>query len=178
MRKNHSRRPDQGGGFTLIELIAVIVIVMILAGVAVPSLNPLAGTRGAAAARQLLRDATFARQRAVATGTRSWLVFNTGAHTWSILAEDPASPGRASAAVLEDPATGEPFVVSVDAVPFVGVQLQSVDFDTNVEVGFDWLGRPLNQTEAALTLPGSVVLTGNHTVSVAPETGHVDYTAP
>ena len=60
----------------------------------------------------------------------------------------------------------------------VGVQLQTVDFDTNVEVGVDWLGRPLNQTEAALTLPGSVVLTGNHTVSVTPETGHVYYTPP
>src|SRR5262245_23115160 len=105
-----ARRPMHlDGGFTLIELITVVAIVAILAGVAVPILIGVSTARSAMAAKQVLRDMTFARQRAVATGAVSWVVFNAGAGTWSILAENPSSPGRAGAAVLNDMATGRPY---------------------------------------------------------------------
>ena len=50
-------------GFTLMELVAVLVIVAVLAAVAVPSLDAIDETRAAMAAKQLLRDLTFARLR-------------------------------------------------------------------------------------------------------------------
>jgi len=127
-----TRRPDRGGGFTLIELVAVLVIVAVLAAVAVPSLDAIGETRAAMAARQLLRDLTFARQRAVATGTRTWVVFDIDAETWSVLGEDPAAPGRAGATVLTDPATGRDHVQRLDAGSFVGVGISSAAFDDDV----------------------------------------------
>lgn len=173
-----ARRPAGGGGFTLIELIAIMVITAVLAAVSVPAFSNLADTRGVSASRMLLRDMTFARQRAVATGTTTWVVFDAGAHSWSILAEDPDNTGRAAATVLNDPATGRVFTQTLNAGDFNGVQMTAINFDSQDEIGFDWLGRPLNATEATMGTTGSVVLTGNHVVVVSMETGHVIYVAP
>lgn len=167
------RRP----GFTLIELAAVVVVVAILAGVAASTMAASAGARSAAAARRLLRDLTFARQRAVATGTRTWVVFDTAAGTWSLLEEDPADPGRAGASAITDPLSGRPMVETLGAGTWAGVALQSAAFDAGAEVGFDWLGRPLNATGSDLAATGTAVLSGGRQVSVTAGTGHV-YAGP
>ncbi|MHC4102706.1 MAG: pilus assembly FimT family protein, partial [Planctomycetota bacterium] len=62
------RRLSGGGGFSLIELVAVMVVVGIISATAVVSLSSTTGNRATMAAKQLQRDMTFARQRAVATG--------------------------------------------------------------------------------------------------------------
>lgn len=174
----HPRRGRRGGGFSLIELIAIMVMLGVIAIVAIPSIASLDADRASIAAQQLLRDLSFARQRAVASGTRVWVVFDTGAQTWSVLAEDPSVPGRANATVIVDPATGKDFIQPLDVNQFIGVQLQAVDFDGDVEIGFDWLGQPLNATENPLAATGSVTLTGNLVVNVATDTGYVTYVRP
>lgn len=166
------------GGFTLIELIAVIVIVSILAAVAAPSLANLGASRASAAAKQLLSDVTYARQRAIATGTPTWVVFNTGAETWSILEEDPNAPGRAGATTLNDPANGKPFTITLNSDPYIGVELVAAAFDGNPEIGFDWLGRPLNTTGSALAANGSVTITGNRVMTVYIGTGQIHLVNP
>ncbi len=173
-----ARRPISGGGFTLIELIAVMVIVAIMAAAAVPSLEAMSGTRSAMAGKQLLRDLTFARQYATATGAPVWVVFDSGAETWSVLAEDPDNPGRAGATILVDPATGRSYIERLGVGSMTGVGIASVDFDADAEVGFDWLGRPLSSSEAPLAAEGTVTLTGGHQVTVTVDTGHVAYVAP
>ncbi|MAE65419.1 MAG: hypothetical protein CMJ18_14205 [Phycisphaeraceae bacterium] len=166
------------GAYTTIELVTVIVIIAILAVVASPTLSSINDTRAAMAARLLLKDLTFARQRAVATGTTTWVVFDTNAESWSILGEDPASPGRSGATVLTDPVSGDDDTRVVDTGSFAGVQLISAAVDGDVEVGFDWLGRPFNASETAIASAGVITLTGNHVVNVAVSTGHITYTAP
>ena len=173
-----TRRQRRVGGFSLIELIVIMVMLGVIAMVAIPSIASLGADRESIAAQQLLRDLSFARQRAVASGTRAWVVFDTGAHTWSVLAEDPSVPGRANASVIVDPATGHDFIQPLDINQFAGVQLQAVGFDGDVEIGFDWLGQPLNATEDPLAATGSVTLTGNHVVNVAINTGLVTYVRP
>lgn len=173
-----TRRLRGGGGFTLIELLVVMVIVALLAAVAVPAIDRASASRAAMAAKLLLHDLTFARQRAVATGTPAWVVFDTDAQTWSVLAEDPESPGRAGASIIADPATGRSFVQALNANEFVGVRISSASFDGNPEIGFDWLGRPLNSSETELAAEGTITLTDNHLLTVAVGTGHVAYLAP
>jgi prepilin-type N-terminal cleavage/methylation domain-containing protein len=177
---NEPRRLSGDGGFSLIELVAVMVVVGIIAGTAVVSLSSTTGNRAAMAAKQLQRDMTFARQRAVATGTPSWVEFNSVDQTWTVRVEDPASPGRAGATVLTDPATNNSFVQALDASQFISVSLTSIDFDGEDWIGFDWLGRPLEKTAETtpLAAEGSVVLTGGHKITVEKDTGHVAYVSP
>lgn len=170
--------PPRSLGFTLVELTAVIIVVAILSGVAAATLGAVTGNRSAVAAKQLLFDVTFARQRAVATGTRTWVVFDADADTWSLLEENPAAPGRAGATAIADPLTGAAFVETLGAGVWTGVGVESAAFDAGTEVGFDWLGRPLNAAEADLAAAGAVVLSGGHRVEVAVATGHVRHVAP
>ncbi len=174
----HSRRPIPGGGFTLIEMIVVVVLVSVLAVIAIPRVTSFTDTRGAAAGRLIQRDMSFARERAVATGARSWVTFNTATGLCSVLVENPAAPGRAGAVVLTDPATGQAYSRRYGTGEFVGVALTGASFDAGTEVGFDWLGRPYNATENLLGASGVVTITGNHRVTIEPGTGAIAYVKP
>lgn len=167
-----TRRASRGGGFTLPEMIVVMAITAILAATAAPSLLSLGTTRSAAAARQLVRDLSYARQRAIATGTTHWVVFNTTAQNWSVLVESTTSPGRVGAAALNDLATGRSFVQSLNAGEYIGVQITAASIGGGSEVGFDWRGKPFNASSAALTANGTVTLTGSRTVTINGNTGY------
>ena len=161
-------------GFTLVELIVVLVITAIVAAVALPSLASASTTRRAMGANQMVRDLGYARERAISTGTRTWVVLSTGTNSYSILQENPSSPGRAGAIAITDPTnSGRTYVQYFGIGEFVGVSLQSVSIGTGSEAGFDWIGKPYDSTAAALTTPGVVTLAGGKTVTIQPVTGLV-----
>jgi prepilin-type N-terminal cleavage/methylation domain-containing protein len=162
--------------FTLIELIVVIVIVAIMAGVAVPTLSTLGASRARMAARQLHRDVTFARQRAMSTGIVHWLVLNTSSKTWTVMSENSASPGRSGASALTDPATGKTYVTTINTGDYVGVTFSSVSFDGGVEIGFDWQGKPRINDSTSLASQGLVVFNNGSRVTVEATTGYAGFT--
>jgi prepilin-type N-terminal cleavage/methylation domain-containing protein len=166
-----SHRPVRGGGFSLAELLAVMVIVAVVAATAAPAFTSMSSSTATMAGKQLLHDVSYARERAISTGVPTWVVFDTAAETWTLYDEDPSNPGRANRTLMIDPITGDTFVQAVDAAPYTNVVVVSAAFDANDEIGFDWLGRPFNEGETALAADGTVTLTGNVKVHVIRESG-------
>lgn len=158
-------------GFTLVELIVVIVMMAVVAAVAVPSMSNLSTQRRAVGARQVLRDLTYARERAMATGTTHWVSFSVSASTYSVLAENPASPGRAGATTITDPARGQSFLQRLNTGELTGSTISAVSFDTLTEVSFDRLGRPGTTAATSLSANGTVSLSGGWVVSVLRASG-------
>lgn len=173
MRQRGYSRPNghpEASGFTLVELTAVIMLVALLTVLAVPTVNAIAVTRTAAAQHLIQRDLSFARERAVATGRTTWVVFNLSTNTYRVLEEPDGAPGRANAAAIIDAASGREFVTRVDEV-FPSVSIVSVAFDQGTEVGFDWRGVPLSSEGAGLSAPGVVTISGGRTITVHPGSG-------
>jgi type II secretory pathway pseudopilin PulG len=160
----------------LIEAIAVIMIIAILAGTAMPTMSTLAASRSGMAARQLFRDVTLARQRAMSTGIVHWVVINTGARTWSVMAENYASPGRSGATIINDLGTGRPFTITINTGEYAGVTFTSASFGGGTEIGFDWKGKPRINDSTVLASQGSVVFSGGSRVTVEATTGYVGFT--
>ncbi len=137
-------------------------------------LGSVSRNRQALAATALAQHVAYARQLAVSMGTRSWVVFDAGAETWSLYGEDPDNPGRANRSLLTDPATSTTFVVTLGSGSYVGSTIESVTIPgSGAEIGFDYLGRPLLEDETAMESDATITLAGSHAIVVCGRTGHV-----
>ncbi|MDX2017958.1 MAG: type II secretion system protein [Planctomycetota bacterium] len=162
-------------GFTLVELIAVSVIIGLLSVTAMISMSSTASARERAAARHLARDLRFAREWAMTTGLQTWLSFSLSSHSWSVLVDSRFLPGRSSALALTDPATGNAMVTRINVDDYAGVRLMAVSVPGGgSEFGFDWLGRSENTAGTALTSDVTITIGSAPAVRVLAGTGAVE----
>jgi prepilin-type N-terminal cleavage/methylation domain-containing protein len=172
--------------FTLIELVAVMVVLAVLAAAATIQASSMSTTsRLQWASRQVARDLTFARERAMTTGTTHWVRFDTTNQYYTVLSEDPASPGYAGAASVTDPSTQASFVTNLNSNEWNGITLGTGGTFSTISytVGFNKLGRPMVTAGTALTTgtgPTLQVSSGGgmssaSTVTVTPGSGRIVY---
>lgn len=173
-------------GFTLVELIAVMVVLGVLAIAATIQASSISATsRLQWASRQVARDLSFARERAMTTGVTHWCRFDTTNQYYTIMAEDPTAPGYASATSVTDPSTQASFVTNLNRNEWNGITLGTGGtFSTiNYTVGFNSLGRPMTTAGTALSATtGPTVQVGNgtgmgnaSTVTITAGTGRIVY---
>lgn len=163
---SRNRVRDRERGFSLVELIVVIVMIGLLSAIAVPALSRASQSRAEAGVAQVERDIAQTRDLACHSGVRAWLVFSVGQQRYEGFIERPDSPGRASRTVRTDPATGRSFVQPIGGEEWGSVTLTQATFDASGELGFDWQGRPLSANEQPLIADGRLAFSNGRIIIV------------
>jgi MSHA pilin protein MshC len=162
-------------GFTLIEILTVVVVIGIASAVILPQINSRDDQRAASAARELMADLLYAQNRSIAYQTRHYVQFNTATNSWQVMIDSGGAPG----AIITHPVNGTPYVISVGTGVMTKVSLNSVNFDGNTTISFDPVGVPYSWSSSggnAVLASGSVVFkAGNYTmtVAIAPYSGEI-----
>jgi prepilin-type N-terminal cleavage/methylation domain-containing protein len=172
-------------GFTLVEILAVVVILGIASAIIIPNMGTRDDLRTAAGARQLVADLIYAQNQAITTGKMVYVKFDTTNNQYTLLTN--ANSGGDTA--MTNPITQTTYVRSfgpnVSGWETVSVQsavLNGTDatYASMFTLAFDELGSPYvfrysDNTTNDLN-SGSIVIqsgTFTSTVSVAPATGEL-----
>lgn len=148
-------------GFTLIELIAVIVIIAILSAMALPRFGAsIARARADAAAERIALDLDLARRHAMLRGASQAVIFDGGTDSYTM-------PGIAH---LDHPDVE--YKVDLSELPY-DVQLGLIDLGGDQQIIFDGYGVP----DSGGTITVSTA-TQTRIVTVDSETGQATISEP
>jgi len=163
-------------GFTLIEMLVVIVVLGIAGALVIPAMGSVGTLRVQAALRTVVSDLTFAQADAIAFQEKRAVVFDTAINAYSIY----SVPGSALDAnnILYNPATLDGrYNITLNENRYAGATLSHGDFGGSAMVIFDDLGAPLTSLNNDAAGPGgSIYLSGSDQtfqIVVEPFTGRV-----
>lgn len=159
-------------GFTLVEIIMVVVILGIAALMAIPMVSNAADVQVRAAANRIAADIDYAKSMAI-TYQRSYsVVFDPANESYEIQDQNGA--------VIDHPVNPGTFVVDFSADSNLSrVDIANADFDSDASkaITFDYLGSPYSGLDTSTPLnTGQITLTADNftlVVNVEPVTGYV-----
>lgn len=96
MNRDASIRSTSRRGFTILELVVVIVVMAILAGSVIPAISSMDEARGAAAAQEVQRRLQFCRQSALAVGEATGLRISVSTGRFEMLSKRPGGIAQAA----------------------------------------------------------------------------------
>ncbi len=131
-------------GFTLLEVLIVLVIGLIVAGAAIPSAHTVDDRWVSADACILQADLEFAQARAIATGQSHRVLFAKERDVYQV--ESP--PG----VLLEEPLSKKPWSRDLAGTDKTGTRIVEVDFAGAAALIFDAAGRPSAKGSVTLEL--------------------------
>ncbi len=162
-----SHWPLCSAGFTLIEIMMVVMLLAVAGALAMPFLSSAGSLQVMAAADMIAADLEYAKSLAISRGQVYSVVFSTQLNSYQI--EDQGGN-----------VVSHPIKIGFDyVIDFVNdsrlnqVDISQVSFDATSRVRFDYLGSPYNGSSTPLN-SGVVTVkdkTLSRTVSVEPVTG-------
>ncbi len=150
-------------GFTLIELMIVIVIIGIAAAMAIPMMSSAASFQIRAAANMVAADLEYAKSLAISRGQPYSVVFDVDNESYEIVDQ---SDGPVAHPITKDPS----YVVSFRNNSRVDrVDIDEANFDGLAKVTFDYLGSPSSNSGLVTLQAGDA----QKTVGVEAVTGYI-----
>ncbi len=138
------RAPRSRGAFTLLELLAVIVILGIAGAMIIPAMGETGVLKVQAAVRTIVSDITFAQSDAVAFQERRAVVFNVQQSKYSLheVTGDSFTPDETN--IMYDGSQPDgTYTVDFLHDKFGGSRITAVDFDNTEVLYFDAMGGPV-----------------------------------
>lgn len=166
------------GGFTLIEILAVVVILGIASAIVIPQIGSNGDLKATAGARIVMADLIYAQNRAIATQTWNYLKFDVAGNSYSVLDRVPMGGGDR---IITHPVNQGPYTAQFAAGQLANISIQSAVFNgvdaafrPEHTVAFDELGTPwvycYHTNQVNEMLDGTIVLrSGQFTVTVTIE---------
>jgi len=158
-------------GFTLIEVLIVVVILAIAAMTAIPMMSSAGSVQIRSAANMVAADLEYAKSMAIARGQNFSVVFDKNTDSYSI-------KDKTGNVIAHPVKKGSNYVIGLRDKGLDKVDITDVDFDGTSTVKFDYLGSPYNGNNNPLNRgiiklqAGSITIT----ITVEPVTGFISIT--
>jgi prepilin-type N-terminal cleavage/methylation domain-containing protein len=157
----HSLR-GVSSGFTIVEIMIVVVIIAIAALVAVPMMSSAASLQIRSAANMIAADLEYAKSMAISRGKNYSVVFDKDADSYKIV-------DTLGNTIQHPVKKGFPYVVSFQNESRLSrVDITTAVFDTDQTVVFDCLGSPDSEGSVILQADGAT-----KTINVEDVTGFI-----
>ncbi len=158
-------------GFTVIELLIVVVILAIAAMTAIPMMTSAGSVQIRSAANMVAADLEYAKSVAIARGQKFSVVFDKNAGSYSI-------KDQAGNVIAHPVKKGSNYVIGFRDKGLDKVDIADVDFDGTSTVKFDYLGSPYNGNNNPLNRGVVELQAGGKTITITvePVTGFISIT--
>jgi prepilin-type N-terminal cleavage/methylation domain-containing protein len=167
MTLNRTINPTDG--FTLIELIVVMLILMTLAAMVVPMLGQARDTEAMAAINKVVADVGYAQSEALRGQAPVTVAFSQSTQRYTL---------TGNSGTLTDPVTKAPYVVDLrDVTGAHELEISYVDFGATASLGFNSVGEPVKGgTNTPISNDSRVTVQNGrfaYTMEITPLTGKI-----
>ena len=167
-------------GYTLIEMLVLIVILGIAGATVIPSMGQMGVLRIQAAVRSVIADVTFAQMDALAYQEPRAVVFDEDENSYALVQVINGVIDVDANTLYDSKGPGQRYVIDLDQERYGGTVLQNISLNNGTTIIFDELGGPVSSAGSSeLSDGGTIELAGSDStfrINIAAFTGRVTVT--